>query len=319
MQLVATVVAVVLPLSRALLQNRGAIVAVQSGTSLQARVSQVAPSIAIATGPAVLMPKVMFGMGGALVDELREPGAAGVEAHQQIQSAAELWLSLGGRGLDTAQAYTDEPETGNAWRNSGLPRESVFILSKFEPSEFLSNDTRKETRRLVEKSLNDIGIDYLDLMLIHHPGSANDNAAMWEELQATRVEGKIRAIGVSNFEVTELQALMATAQVPIALNQRSMNVFAPDTQNFQFCLDHNITYQAYTPLGDGSVLDDPVVADIAEHHGRSAAQVALRWIIQRGGVLSTQSESADHQRENLDLFDWALSEDEMLRLNALGS
>mmetsp|Transcript_121694 Transcript_121694/g.378815 ORF Transcript_121694/g.378815 Transcript_121694/m.378815 type:complete len:187 (-) Transcript_121694:257-817(-) len=183
-----------------------------------------------------------------------------------------------------------------------------------------SPTTTEAVKDTVQKSLDAIGVDYLDLMLIHTPGSAESNYVAWQALEEMHLGGKVRAIGVSNFNVQQMQALLANAtRIPIMLNQRSMNVMGHDNSTLKFCLEHNITYQAYTPLGDGTIFTDNTVLQIAQAHGKSAAQIALRWILQRGATITTQSQSESHQLENMDLFGFTLSDQEMRQLNALGS
>jgi len=280
------------------------------------RSAAVVPAKEIATG--VVMPQVMLGMGGPLFGPLHsfDPGER-KRAHERAEAMAGLWFSIGGRGLDTAQVYTDEAEAGNAWRESGLSREDVFLLSKFL---IPPQGTKSSFVETIDQSLKTIGVDSLDLMLIHQPGSSAVNHEAWQALEEMHTRGRVRAIGISNFNVQQMQALLAFGpQIPPAVNQRSMNVMGQDNANLQFCLDHNITYQAYTPLGDGSVFSDSTVLKIAQAHNKSAAQVALRWVLERGAVLTVQSESAQHQFEDMDLFDFSLSSEEMIQLNALGS
>lgn len=176
-----------------------------------------------------------------------------------------MWLRLGGRGLDTANVYNTEAETGAAWRKSGLPREDVFLLSKL-PFAHATFHWKGQTRKAVESALKTLDVEYLDLMLIHFPGQkAATHVDIWRELEEMHAEGKLRAIGVSNFEVSQLEALEASGlKVPIAVNQRKMSVASKDEAVLDYCLKHNITYQAYMPLGEGSsqVLADPTVARI---------------------------------------------------------
>lgn len=271
------------------------------------------PSLQIA--PGVAMPQVVLGAGGGLFQVAQFVGR---EAHARVEAMAKLWLSVGGRGFDTAQVYADEAEIGNAWRSSGLARSKIFLLTKLVPPAEQSTDWATWTKKAVDASLTKLKTAYIDLLLIHRPQSPAVNAAVWRAMEDIHSKGKLRALGVSNFDVAQMQALNETARVPIALNQRKLNVLHKNEPELQYCLSHGITYQAYTPLGDG-VLDDVTVNQIAAKHNRSQAQVALRWIVQRGATVTVQSESKEHLQQDMDIFDWELTGDDMSKLASTGS
>lgn len=255
------------------------------------------------------MPAVMCGMGGQLFGQ-REP----------VQALVTSWLRAGGRGLDTAQVYLTEGAVPDALAAAGVPREEVFVQTKLNPAvsqlPFLPPDS---VRHDVERSLQLLRTSYIDMLLVHMPGEERHNAAIWRELEKLHDEGKIRALGVSNFDVKQMQSLMKTARVPIALNQRKMHVRQKDDEVLSFCRANSIVYQAWGPLGEGSdkIFSEPTVKSIGAAHNRSAAQVALRWVLQRGATLSVQSTSEQHQREDMELFDWSLTASEMSALDAL--
>merc|ERR1711957_892526 len=187
------------------------------------------------------------------------------------------WLAQGFRGIDTALIYNDQKDIAAAIEESGIPREEIFITSKLPGCAAAAAS--------VDADLKQLNVDYIDLMLIHsHIGLSCPNT--WKVLEDYVAQGKLRSIGVSNFNVKQLQQIMDMATVPIAVNQIDYNVFKHDEEIIAFCDANNITVEAYSPLsgasGAQSVFKDETVKSIAATHNVSAAQVALRWIVQRG-------------------------------------
>jgi len=277
--------------------------------------SPITPTVEVA--PGVVMPRVMVGTGGKLANH-----------HARVFNLTSLWLHEGGRGIDTAHVYGNEADAASAVSMSGLPRDQLFILAKL-PYEITSvTPSATAVRDAVASSMANLNVDYVDLMLIHWPGDTSINAAVWSQLEdlvcptpvcPTSTGQNLRAIGVSDFDVTQLRDLQRTATRPIALNQRKLNVRHHDNSVLNFCRANNITYQAWAPLGEGSgeVLQNSDVQSIAKVHNRTPAQVALRWILERGATITVQSESSQHLREDMSLFDFNLTAEETQRLDAL--
>lgn len=245
--------------------------------------------------PGVLMPVVSIGTGGT------ERSAAG--------TIVTNWLGLGGRGIDTALMYQDQDVVAQAIRSAHVDRKSLFITSKIPGC--------SQAEASVQADLKALGTDYLDLLLIHFP--QGDCSAAWAALEAFHAKGVLKAIGVSNFRKPELESLLKTAKVVPAVNQIQHNLLQHDDETIAFSRAHNITIEAYSPLGrdSGAIPKNAVVTAIASRHKVTAFQVALKWILQHGHVLTFQSSSAEHQQQDADLFSFSLTGDEMAQLDNL--
>lgn len=225
------------------------------------------------------------------------------------------WLELGGRGIDTALVYFDQKEVAASIAASGVSREEIFLTTKI-PGCFDGAD-------LIERDLKALNTSYLDLVLIHAP-IGFDCAATWRAMEPFVKNGKVKSIGVSNFKQKHLAAILKTATVPIAVNQIEHNVFSHDDDTVAYCRANNITVEAYSPLGSParhksgpSIFNSSTIAEIAKAHNVSAPQVALRWVVQAGHVMTVLSESVDYDVEDADLFSFELSDAEMDTLNKL--
>ena len=217
-------------------------------------------------------------------------------------------LELGYRHIDTAQAYGNESSVGQALRESGVARDEVFITTKFHPG-------RRDPLREAAYSIEQLEVDYVDLYLVHWPGGGATWA--WPGMEAARTRSYARAIGVSNFDPDELDQVLARATVAPAANQVHFNPSAYRKALLDACTDRDVTLEAYSPLGTGAQLDDPVVASIAGRLGRRPAQVLLRWCVQRGIPVITKSTHRDRIAENAQIFDFELSANDMAELDAL--
>jgi diketogulonate reductase-like aldo/keto reductase len=217
-------------------------------------------------------------------------------------------LELGYRHIDTAQAYGNEASVGRALRESGLTRDEVFITTKFLPG-------RRDPLREIATSIDQMGIDYVDLYLVHWPGGGATWA--WPGMEAAHTRSYARAIGVSNFNPDELDELLAGAAVAPVVDQVQFNPSAHRKGLLDACVERGVALEAYSPLGTGALLDDPVVADVADHLGRSPAQVLLRWCVQRDIPVVAKSTHRDRLAENAQVFDFELAADDMRRLDAL--
>ena len=262
------------------------------------------------------------------------------------------WLRVGGRAMDCALDYGDERqgELGRAVAASGLPRSEVFITTKvpccpkgpfgpsgwpFLPVAGCGNATRNTTAD-IEHDLHVIGVGYVDLLLLHFTCDRfEDTLRTWRVLETAALSGRARAIGVSNFNRTDLEQLVAAARIRPAVNQAGFAIGSPQNQTLgrdwgtvQRCQELGVTYMAYAPFGERNataptsrvdVLRDPTVRRVAQRHNRSTAQVGLRWVLQHGMAVVTSASSAAYQEEDLGVFEegFELSEQDMAELDAV--
>jgi 2,5-diketo-D-gluconate reductase A len=233
---------------------------------------------------------------------------------EETAEAVTHALKTGYRLLDTAAAYRNEEGVRDALQTSGLDREDVFITTKL----FNTEHRREQARRAFEESLSKLGGDYIDLYLIHWPVPSQDlYVEAWETLCALREEGRVRSIGVSNFQVAHLERIIdATGVVPV-VNQIELHPRLQQPELRRFHAEHRIATEAWSPLGQGELLDDPVIEAIASEHGRTPAQVVLRWHLQLGNVVIPKSVTPARIEENFRVFDFELGDEEMARLAEL--
>jgi diketogulonate reductase-like aldo/keto reductase len=217
-------------------------------------------------------------------------------------------LELGYRHVDTAQAYGNESSVGRALRESGIERSEVFLTTKFHPG-------RRDPLREAAQSVELLGIDYVDLYLIHWPGGGA--AWAWPGMEATRERSYTRAIGVSNFDTGELDEVLAHGTVAPVVDQVQFNPAAYRRTLLDACGRRDVALEAYSPLGTGRQLGDPTVVEIARRLERTPAQVLLRWCVQRDIPVITKSVHRDRIAENAQIFDFELTVDDMDALDAL--
>jgi diketogulonate reductase-like aldo/keto reductase len=218
-------------------------------------------------------------------------------------------LELGYRHVDTAQAYGNEESVGQALRESGLDRDEVFITTKFYPG-------RKDPAAELEGSLRRLGIDHVDLYIVHWPQGGATWA--WPGMETARKHGHAHSIGVSNFDTTELEQVAEVVQDwPPVVNQVLFNPFAYRRRLLEDCESRDITLEAYSPLGTGRHLADPTVGEIAKAHDRTPAQVLLRWCVQREIPVISKSTNRERIESNSHIFDFELSDHEMTTLDGL--
>ena len=222
--------------------------------------------------------------------------------------AVRAALELGYRHIDTAQAYGNESSVGRALRESRIARDEVFITTKFHPG-------RRDPLRESAFSVEQLGVDYVDLYLVHWPGGGATWA--WPGMEAARARSYARAIGVSNFDTHELDLVIAGAMVPPVVDQVQFNPSAYRRALLDACAERDVGLEAYSPLGSGALLGDPVVSGVAERLGRSPAQVLLRWCVQRGIPVITKSTHRDRIAKNAEVFDFELAAGDMEGLDAL--
>ena len=230
-------------------------------------------------------------------------------AHGDETENSVRWaLELGYRHIDTAQAYGNEESVGRALRDSGVPREEIFLTTKFYPAH---DDPEAEA----EKSLRRLGVDYLDLYIIHWPQGGPTWA--WPGMERARELGYAHSIGVSNFSATELAEVIGIASSPPVVNQVQFSPFEYRGGLLQACSEHNVALEAYSPLGTGRHLGDRAVVEISERVGHTPAQVLLRWCIQRDAIVIPKSTHRERIEENAQLFDFELSDADLSALDGL--
>jgi len=247
--------------------------------------------------PGVRMPVISIGTGGL--------------ESKACSSIVRNWLSLGGRGVDTALVYRDQRTVAETIAASGIDRSDIFITTKIPGCAF--------ARASIEADLRQLNTSYIDLMLIHFPRGNCSEA--WEVLEDFHARGVLKAIGVSNFRRSDFESLLKTAKVVPAVNQIQHNILEHDDDTIAFCQANNITVEAYSPLGraghSGDIAGNKAIQGVAAKHGVSVYQVALKWILQHGHMLTFQSTSAEHQQQDADLFSFSLSDAEMSMLDGL--
>jgi 2,5-diketo-D-gluconate reductase A len=226
----------------------------------------------------------------------------------ECENAVRWALELGYRHVDTAQAYGNEESVGRALRDSGVPRDEVFITTKFYPARA---DAEVEARGSLER----LGVEQVDLYIIHWPQGGPTWA--WPGMERAHERGYARSIGVSNYSVSELEEVLSVARIPPVVNQVEFSPFAYRRKLLEACEQRNVTLEAYSPLGTGRHLADERVRQIAERVGRTPAQVLLRWCVQRDLVVVAKSTHRERIAENAQIFDFALSDEDMAALDAL--
>jgi methylglyoxal/glyoxal reductase len=257
----------------------------------------VAPSIRLANG--VELPVLGLGVYRA------QPGA---ETREAVRSA----LEAGYRHVDTARAYHNEEDVGVALRESGLPRDQLFVTTKL-PRQDHGYDA---ALRSFEKSLSALRLGHVDLYLVHWP-ITEGRRETWRAFERILEEGRARAIGVSNYTERHLRELLADAAVPPLVDQVEFHPFLYQRELLRFCREQGIAMEAYSPLTRGRRLHDREVQAIATTHGRTTAQIMLRWSLQRGLAVLPKSVRRERILENAAVFDFELSDEEMARLDAL--
>lgn len=221
-------------------------------------------------------------------------------------------LQAGYRAIDTAKAYGNEAGVGQAIKESGIKREDLFITSKL----WNADQGYDATIEAFEASLKRLGADYLDLYLIHWP-VAQKFKDTWRAFEQLYQDGKIRAIGVCNFQEHHLKELIADADIVPMVNQIELHPHLTQEPLRKFCRDHKIVVEAWSPLGNGQMLSDPELKKIADKYGKSVAQVIIKWDLQNGIVTIPKSVHKERILENADVFDFKLSEEDMLAISGM--
>jgi 2,5-diketo-D-gluconate reductase A len=231
----------------------------------------------------------------------------GNEAYEATRSA----LEIGYRHIDTATMYRNEEAVGRALRDSGVPREDVFITTKL-PAERVGDE-----QRTLDRSLRDLAVEHVDLWLIHWPPDGHAHPEVWRELIAAREAGKTRAVGVSNYSIAQIDELIETVGEGPAVNQIPWSPFEHDSETVAALRKRGILLEGYSPLRR-SDLQNPVLAEIARQHGVTVAQVVLHWHVAHGFPVIPKSARRERIAENFDLFGFQLSDREVARIDELG-
>ncbi|MEV4762024.1 aldo/keto reductase [Micromonospora taraxaci] len=231
-------------------------------------------------------------------------------------AAVTTALETGYRHIDTAEMYGNEAEVGEAVRMSGLDRSAVYVTSKLNNAFHRPDDAR----RAFDSTLAALKMDYIDLFLIHWPLPTlydGDYVSTWKTLEEFQRDGRARSIGVSNFQVAHLERLADEANVVPAVNQIEAHPYFTNDEVRAYGRAHNILTEAWSPIAQGKVLDDPTVVDLAEQVGRTPAQVVLRWHVQRGDIIFPKSTTPKRIEENTRIFDFELDDTAMERITGL--
>jgi 2,5-diketo-D-gluconate reductase A len=242
-------------------------------------------------------------------------GVFQIEPKDTAEAVSEA-LDIGYRHIDTAEMYGNEREVGEAIRASGLDRGDVFVTSKLNNAFHETPDAREA----FDRTLSELGFDYVDLFLIHWPLPTlydGDYVSTWKTLEEFKRDGRARSIGVSNFQIEHLEQLAAETDTVPAVNQIEVHPYFTNEAVREYGREHGIVTEAWSPIAQGAVLEDSTITQIADKVGKTPAQVVLRWHIQRGDIIFPKSVTPSRMKENFELFDFELEQGDMDEISAL--
>jgi 2,5-diketo-D-gluconate reductase A len=242
-------------------------------------------------------------------------GVFQIEPENTAEAVSEA-LEIGYRHIDTAEMYGNEKEVGEAIRASGLDRGDIYVTSKLNNAFHEPEDAREA----FDATLSDLGFDYVDLFLIHWPLPTlynGDFVSTWKTLEEFKRDGRARSIGVSNFQAEHLEQLAAETDTVPAVNQIEVHPYFTNEAVREYGQEHGIVTEAWSPIAQGGVLEDPTITQIAEKVGKTPAQVVLRWHIERGDIIFPKSVTPSRMKENFELFDFELGPDDVGEISAL--
>lgn len=234
-------------------------------------------------------------------------------SRRETQRVVETAIEVGYRSIVTAAMYYNEREVGDAVRATGVSRDQLFVTTKICDPCY----TRDETMRTVEHSIKQLGLDYVDLMLLHWP--VGKPAVMWHALEELYGQGLFRAIGVSNFYPNTFPAIVSGAKVMPVVNQCETHVLYQQRKMMDYLQPYNVALEAWSPLAEGGhgIFKNKTLAGLGEQYGKTAAQVALKFLVQRGVIIIPKTTHVERMRENIDLFDFMLSDDDLTAIARL--
>ncbi|AKM17865.1 Glyoxal reductase [[Flavobacterium] thermophilum] len=239
-------------------------------------------------------------------------GVYKVKEGEEVRSAVRTALEIGYRHVDTAAFYENEEGVGQAIRESGIPREQVFVTTKV----WNTDQGYETTLKAFDKSLKKLGFDYVDLYLVHWPVKGKYKET-YKALEKLYKDGYVRAIGVSNFQIHHLQDVLADCEIKPMVNQVEYHPRLTQKELQAFCRENGIQLEAWSPLMRGEILTEPTIVEIGKKYGKTPAQVVLRWDLQHGVVTIPKSVTPARIKENADIFDFSLTDEEMKQIDAL--
>lgn len=234
---------------------------------------------------------------------------------QEAEMAVREAIQAGYRHIDTAQSYQNEEAVGRGIATSGIDRKELFITTKI----WVENTSYDGVMNSFQRSLDRLGLDYVDLLLLHQP--YNDTFGAWRAMEELQEQGKIRAIGVSNFSVEQAVNLAEFNQVTPQVNQIEINPFQQQRENIQALKDENISIEAWAPFAEGknNIFSNPILTKIGDKYGKSVAQVILRWLVEQGIVVLAKSTKPERMRQNLDIFNFELTDEDRAQIATLNA
>ncbi|GAB6890773.1 aldo/keto reductase [Geobacillus sp. FSL K6-0789] len=239
-------------------------------------------------------------------------GVYKVKEGEEVKSTVRTALEIGYRHIDTAAFYENEEGVGQAIRESGIPREQVFVTTKV----WNTDQGYETTLKAFDASLKKLGFDYVDLYLVHWPVKGKYKET-YKALEKLYKDGYVRAIGVSNFQIHHLQDVLADCEIKPMVNQVEYHPRLTQKELLTFCRENGIQLEAWSPLMRGEILTEPTIVEIGKKYGKTPAQVVLRWDLQHGVVTIPKSVTPARIKENADIFDFSLTDEEMKQIDAL--